>query len=105
MLLAIRPRPRTAWLGYAWSGASAQLDGVALPDRAGLLEATNGSHELQVDALAPEVAFLVPDPPREATLALAFCLLYALRRRALAHHREGLWREARIGHSFGSSRT
>ncbi len=89
------PSSGTAWLGYAWSGASAQLDGVTLTDRAGLLEATSGGHELQVDALAPEVAFLVPEPPREATLALAFCLLYALRRRALAPHREGLWREAR----------
>lgn len=99
------PSSGTAWLGYAWSGAAAQLDGVALADRAGLIEAASGSHELQVDALAPEVALLVPEPPREATLALAFCLLYALRRRALAPHRGGLWRKARIGHSVGSSRT
>jgi hypothetical protein len=88
------PASGHAWLGYAWSGASAQLDGVTLVDRAGLLEATSGSHELQVDELAPKVALLVPEPSRAASLALAFLWLYVFRRGA-----------ARVAHSFGSSRT
>lgn len=81
------PPAGTTWLGYAWSGTSAHLDGGDLADRAGLQEATAGVHELRIDGIAMDVALVVPEPPRDASLALSLGLLHALCRKSRSRNR------------------
>lgn len=81
------PPTGTAWLGYAWSGERAELDGADLAERAGVQIAAAGLHALHVDGSAMGVAVLVPEPPRGLSLILGIGLLHAFARRSRFRHR------------------
>lgn len=76
------PPSGTAWLGFAWSGEHAELDGAGLAERAGVQTAEAGLHTLHVDGIAMDVTVLVPEPPQGFSLALGIGLLHVLGRRA-----------------------
>jgi hypothetical protein len=54
-----------AWLGFAWSGGSAALDGAPLAAPRGLLPAAPGGHQLSVDGTVASVATVEPGNPCE----------------------------------------
>ena len=56
------PSPRTSFLGYAWSGVTAMLDGSALGSSNGLTEVGQGTHTLVVDSNAAISHAVIPEP-------------------------------------------
>jgi len=80
------PSPGTSFLGYAWSGGAAALDGSGIAGTQGVVEVGLGTHTLDVDAGAARSQAVVPEP--QAWLAQLAVLAALAAMRAAARRRE-----------------